>query len=272
MSKRNQPPATPMPGALGSTWAVFRRELRQYLHTPGTYVALSLFFILSGALFVLVMGDFVEASLRIQSGRGLEEGAMPLNVTDRVVTQLFQAINFLVLFLVPMLTMRLVADEKRSGTFELLVTTPMTDRDILLGKYFAALVVGSAVLVVCIVYPLICAVFSRPELSVVLSCYLGLLLILAAYTAFGLFASSLTDSQIAAGVIAFAGLLIFQMIGWLFKAGALGSIAAAVSVHHHSERFTRGVIDLSDVAYFILFAFAFVFLSMQVLDARRWRA
>ncbi|HUT24130.1 MAG TPA: ABC transporter permease [Sumerlaeia bacterium] len=253
-------------------FSVFRRELGHYFKSPGTYVALTFFFIVSGAFFSLIVADFVEACAAARAGTPRPDGAPTLNVTQTVVTQLFQALNFLMLLLVPMLTMRLIAEERRSGTFELLVTSPLGNWDILLGKYFAALVVGVAVLGVCAVYPLVCFLYSEPEGAVVLSCYLGLFLIIAAYTAFGLFASALSESQIAAAVLSFAGLLVFQMIGWLFKSGRLGRVAMELSVYRHSDNFTKGVIALSDVAFFVAFSVFFLFLGAQILDARRWRA
>ena len=97
------------------------------------------------------------------------------------------------------------------------------------------------------------------------------MLIPLAYTAFGLFASALAESQIAAAVLSFVGLLLFQMVGWLFKAGDMGSIASALSIHQHSEQFTRGIIASTDVAFFLLFTIFFLFLTAQVLDSRRWR-
>ena len=253
--------------------AVFKREIRQYFQTPGTYVALAFFFLLSGAFFTSIIGDFVDTSVKAQAAAVVDnEGQPPLDVTERVITQLFQLLNFVLLFIVPMLTMRLIAEEKRSGTFETLVSTPLGNWDILLGKYFAALATSGILLIVCAIYPAICELYSEPEWPVIWSCYLGLALIITAYTSFGLFASALTESQIAAAVISFTGLLLFQMIGYLFKAGAAGTIAGALSIMRHSENFTKGIISLSDVAFFVLFSVFFLFLTAQILDSRRWRA
>lgn len=263
-------PAQPRPRTL--VLAVFKRELRHYLQTPGTYVALAFFLLLSGALFVLIVADYAEASAKVQAGTLLASDEVALNVTDRIVTQLFSALNFLVLFLTPMLTMRLVAEERRSGTFELLVSTPLGNWEILLGKYAAALTVGVAMLAVTGIYPAIVATFARPEWAVVASCYIGLFLILAAYTAFGVLASTVAESQIAAAVLAFVGLLVFQMTSWLFKSGTLGVVAAALSIRQHSENFTQGIVASVDVVYFLFFSFFSLFVAAQVLDQRRWRA
>ena len=263
-------PARPGLGRL--SLAVFKRELRNFVHTPGTYVALAFFLLLAGALFVLILSDYCEASAKVQAGTSLPADEVPLNVNDRIVTQLFSALNFLAIFLTPMLTMRLVAEERRTGTFELLVSTPLGNWGILLGKFAAALAVGLVVLAVTGIYPAIVAHFAQPEWGVVASCYIGMFLILAAYTAFGVLASTLAESQIAAVVLGFVGLLVFQMTGWLFKSGHLGVVAAALSIRQHSENFTRGIVAASDVAYFVLFTFFSLYLAAQVLDRRRWRA
>jgi ABC-2 type transport system permease protein len=270
---KNQTVATgAAPGHCRLVRTVLGRELRQYLQTPGTYVALAFFLLLAGAIFTLIVGDYVSLSTKVLAGEPMPAGESPLNVTDRMVTQLFSTLNFLMLFLAPILTMRLICEEKRSGTFELLVSTPLENWHILLGKYLAALAVGVVVLVLSGVYPLICTLIGDPELPVVFSCYFGLFLILVAYTAFGLFASALTESQIAAAVLSFVGLLLFQMVGWLFKTGRLGTIATELSIHEHSEYFTRGIVTSTDTAFFFLFALFFLFLAAQVMDARRWRA
>ena len=266
-----------MPGKLGvpgrGAWTVYKRELKQYFQSPGTYVALAFFFILSGALFTLIIGDFVELSMKAgDAAAQTTQTKQPLNATESVVTQLFLALNFVMLFVIPMLTMRLIADEKKSGTFELLASTPLSDWDILLGKFFAALTVGASMLAVCMIYPVICSFYTHIESPVVVACYLGLFLLIISYTAFGTFASALSDSQIVAGVLSFVGLLVFYMVGMLFKAGFLGLVGAAFSLKQHSENFTKGIISLSDVTFFVLFSAFFLYVTAQILDARRWRA
>lgn len=257
--------------ALTRFYPVFKRETLQYFHSPGTYVALAFFLLLSGAMFSGILGDFADLSLQVKSGKALEDSELPLNITVRVVSELFSLFNFLLLMLAPMLTMRLVAEEKRAGSFELLVSTPLETLDILLGKYFAALLVGLLTLVALGAYPAILTLFSKPEIAVIFSSYIGLFLLLAAYTAFGLFASCLTDSQITAGVVSFTGLLILQAIHFIFKQGPLGSAAAALSMNKHSEGFTKGVLSATDTVYFALFVVFFLFLSTQALDARKYK-
>lgn len=266
------PETRPRACPLRGVWTVYKRELGEFLVSPGAYVALAFFLLLAGAVFVSLVGDFAEASLEAMQGVEQAENELPLNITERVVTLLFKLLNFLMLLVIPMLTMRLLAEEKSSGRFELLVSTPLRDRDILLGKYLAALTVGLVPLALSLVYPLLLDAYSAPEWPVVAACYLGLFCILAAYTAFGLFASSLTESQIAAGVLGFAGLLLLQLVDQLFKAGLLGTIAGGLSLSHHAEAFTRGRILSTDLAYFACFTVFFLFMTAQVMDARRYRA
>ncbi|MFP4379566.1 MAG: ABC transporter permease [Candidatus Sumerlaeia bacterium] len=254
-----------------SFFPVFKRELKQYLHSPGTYVSLAFFFFLSGAMFIGLMWEYADLSAQVASGTPLPESEVPLNINIRVISQMFSLLNFLMLFLMPVLTMRLVAEERRSGSFELLVTTPLGDWDILLGKFLAALCVGIGVLALCGIYPAICAWYSNPEAGVIAACMVGLFLIITAYAAFGVFASALTDSQITAAVISFVGLLIFHLVQFFLKSGRLGSIGSHLSIHFHSQNFTRGVLAFSDVIYFIAFAFFFLFMAAQTLDARKYR-
>ncbi|MFW5870147.1 MAG: ABC transporter permease [Candidatus Sumerlaeota bacterium] len=252
--------------------AVWKRELRSYIHTPGTWVALAFFLLLSGSVFISLINDYVAASAaRAGAEVSVQDAELPLNATDRIITSLFLSLNFLMLFLVPMLTMRLLSEERRSGTFELLVSTPLGNWEILLGKFLAALTMGTAVLVATFIYPAVCMVYTDPEIPVIISSYIGLFLIITAYTAFGIFASAVTESQIAAAVLSFSGLILFQMVDWLFKAGVAGKIGAAISLRQHSEAFPKGIINTSDVSFFILFTLFFLFMSAQVLDARRWR-
>ncbi|HBF34142.1 TPA: hypothetical protein DDW35_06225 [Candidatus Sumerlaeota bacterium] len=252
---------------------VFKRETAQYFKSPGMYVALAFFLLLSGAMFTGILGDFSDLCLQVTKGdKTITDTDAPLNLTVRVVSELFGLFNFLLLLLAPMLTMRLVAEEKRAGSLELLVSTPLQTIDILLGKFFAALFVGFLTILALATYPAILYLCKgHPELSVVLSSYIGLFLLMAAYTAFGLFASCLTDSQITAGVVSFAGLLLLLVLNVLVKQGAIGSVAAALSISRHSEAFTKGVVSITDAVYFVLFVVFFLFLSVQALDARKYK-
>lgn len=249
-------------------YIVFRRELAQYLKTPGTYVALAFFFLLSGALFVLSVWDFVELSNQVRQGKPLPEGELPLDINIRVVSQLFLLLHFLFLMVIPMLTMGLIADEKKRGTFDLLLTTPLRDLDIVLGKFLAVSLLGLAVLAGCGLYLLLLWPLRAPDPGVVAAAFVGLALVIPAYAALGLFTSSLSDNAIVAAALAFVGLLLFQFFHFFFKTGLLGRAAAVLSVHPRLEPFTQGVFNGADAVYLLSFAAFFLFLTLQTLALR----
>jgi ABC-2 type transport system permease protein len=252
-------------------YPVYRREIKAYFQSPSLYIVAGLFFALAGLFFHDILIFFGNLSM----DRNLQNiyGQMELNVTQFVVRNTFSLLTFLLIFVIPILTMRLVAEEKKSGTFELLVTCPLRDIDVLLGKYLSCLTILLVFLVISLAYPIVTIILGRPEQLVIATCYLGFFLLAMAYVAYGLFASSATENQIVAAIICFAGLLVFYLIGDLSAAelGRLGSILNALSVREHSVNFTQGVIDPKDVLFFVCFTFFFLFLTSRVLEARRWR-
>jgi ABC-2 type transport system permease protein len=235
------------------------------------YVVAGVFFALSGLLFqdILIYFSQISINAELRYSAGMPE----LNMTRFVVTNTFGLFNFLLLFMIPLLTMRSFSEEKKSGTFELLVSYPLNDWSLLLGKYLAALSIIILILVVSLVYPAVMFVVGEPELPVILSSYLGLLLISMAYVAYGIFSSSITENQIVAAIMTFAGLLFFYLIGDLAstQTGMLVNLCDSISVRLHSMGFTSGLIESPDVAYFILFTGFFLFLTARVLESRRWR-
>jgi ABC-2 type transport system permease protein len=252
-------------------YPVYRREMKAYFQSPSLYIIAGLFFALAGLFFHDILVFFANLSMdrNLQNAYGQTE----LNVTQFVVRNTFSLMNFLLIFVIPIITMRLIAEEKKSGTFELLVTTPLRDIDLLLGKYLSCLTILILFCMISLTYPLVTDIVGRPERAVIATCYLGLLFIAMAYCAFGLFASSVTENQIVAAIICFAGLLIFYLIGDLSagELGPLGSLLSALSLREHSTNFTQGVVDYKDILYFVLFTFFFLFLTARVLEARRWR-
>lgn len=250
---------------------VYRREIKTYLQSPGVYVVTSFFFGLAGLFFFQLLWRFVQVSQNYQLR--YQFGLEKINVTEIVISNTFDLLNSLMLFAMPILTMRLISEEKKLGTFELLATMPLRDWDILLGKFFACLTVAGFLLVLCLIFPGVVMKYGEPEIPVIVACYVGLFLIVMAYSAFGLFASSLTESQIAASIITFSGLLVFYLVGNLALAetGTVATILKTLSVLQHSEKFTKGVINLTDVLYFVLFTLFFLVMTAKVLEARRWR-
>ncbi len=170
--------------------------------------------------------------------------------------------------------MRLMAEEKRSGTAELLFTYPLTDWAVIAGKFGAALFIYLILLAFTASYPLVFGLIIPLDWGVLATGYLGLVLLGAACLSLGLFASSLTENQIVAGVVGFALLLLFWIIGWVQELGpgSLGMVFKYLSLLDHYENFTKGVLDTRDLAYCLSFIFFFLFLTKRQLESRRWRA
>lgn len=249
---------------------VFRRDLKAYFHSPSVYVVAGLFLMFAGFVFMNLVNVFSYASVS-QKARTIYE-FHDLNITQDVFGRLFYLLDFLILLMVPIITMRTFAEEQKTGTFELLMTCPLRNWDIILGKYLACVTIMAAILGACLIFPFTLVILDTPpEFPVIFSAFFGLLLIAGAYVAFGVFASSLTENQLVASVITLVGLFLFLLIGDLSATGLLSTILEALSVESHTTNFTIGIIALIDVVYFVLFAAFFLFLTARVVQLRRWR-
>ena len=233
-------------------WAIFRKEIRIYFVSPLAYVFLGVFLFLSGLFFYLGVTMTGEASLRVMLGN--------LSVT--------------LLFLLPLLTMRHFAEERRSGTYELMMTAPVPLWSLLGGKWAASFALCTVLLAGTGIFPLLLAYYGEPDWGVIATSYLGLLLLCGAFVSAGLFTSSLTDEPVAAGLGGVLVLLPFWLSGTaadLVGAEALREVLRQLSFLTHIEPFTRGVIDSAEVAWFVLFTFGFLFLTWRSIESRRWR-
>ena len=261
-----------------SFWPIYKRELKTYFQSPSTFVVLALLFLIIGMIFQDITRVFsIQSEMAGQGGMFGQMRQAP-NVTESVIRPVFHLMVALIMFTIPLLSMRLVAEERSRGTFELLVTCPISDWAILLGKYFALVTVGLVMVLLSAVYPIIIwwagrANGSVPELPIVLSCWMGMLLIFAAYAAFGVMASSFTDNQITAGVITLIGLILWSVLGYfqLQDYPKFREILSEFTTQPHTENFLRGVLMLKDFAFYILASFLFLFIASKTLDARRWR-
>jgi ABC-2 type transport system permease protein len=232
-------------------WAIAQRELRSYFVSPVAYVVSALFLLISGFLFSLILGISNEASMR----------------------PLFGNFAVIFLFIVPALTMRLLADEQRTGTLELLLTAPIRDYEIVLGKFLGVFLLLLIMLAITLVYPAILLLAGNPDRGPILAGYLGVILQAAALLSIGLLASSLTQNQIIAALLAFVVLLILWLADALgnFTQGRIGDLFRFLSITKHFDEFPRGVIDSKDIIYFLSVTAAALFFTVQSVTARRWR-
>ncbi len=251
--------------------AILRKELIVYFTTPIFYLTGFFFLVLGGYFFY---SNILYYNLLSYQGAQNPHLASYLTATQLVFRPLYGTLAVVFLMMVPLLTMRLLAEEKRSGTAELLFTFPLTDWAVILGKFLSALLIYAIFLVLTTLYPLSFAWVGRVDWGVIVSAYLGLLLLGGACLALGLFASSLTENQIIAAVTAFALLLLFWLLGWQQEVASSGSarFLAALSTMEHFDTFARGVIDTKDLIYYLSFIYFFLFLTKRQLESRRWRA
>jgi ABC-2 type transport system permease protein len=190
-----------------------------------------------------------------------------------VLRPLFANLSVILLLLMPLVTMRLFAEERRSGTMELLLTYLVRDGAVLLGKYLAGLTLYAVMVSGTLLYPALLLYFkARPEWGPLATGYLGLMLMGAMFLAVGLFASSLTENQIVAAIVTFGILLMFWVIGWTaeFAGGPLGTVLTHLSILEHNDTFAKGVLDTKDIIYYVDFTALALFLTLRSLEARRW--
>lgn len=233
-------------------WAIFKKEMRVYFVSPLAYVFLGVFLFLAGLFFYLGVTLTGEASLRVMLGN----------------------LAVALLFLLPLVTMRHFAEERRAGTFELLMTAPVPLWALLAGKWAASVALCALLLAGTALFPLLLAFYGDPDWGGIATSYLGLLLCCGAFVSAGLFTSSLTQEPVAAGLGGVIVLLPFWLAGTaaeLVAAEGARTVLRHLSFLTHVEPFTRGVIDSAHVAWFGLFSFFFLFLTWRSVESRRWR-
>lgn len=251
-------------------WPIFKKEMRLYFTSPIAWVILTIFLFVAGYFFYAIFAFYTLASMQAAMNPAM---ARDLNVTDSVLRPLFSNVSVILLLLMPLVTMRLFAEERRSGTIELLLTYPVRDGAVLVGKYLAALALYAVMLALTLTYPAMVVYFTRVEWGPLVTGYLGLVLLGATFLAVGIFASSLTENQIVAAITTFGVLLIFWVIGWSadYVGGAWGRVLSHLSLIEHFDSFAKGVLDTRDILYYVNFTVVALFLTLRSLEARRWK-
>ena len=251
-------------------YPILKKELKSYFVSPVAYIVISIFLVISGWFFYSSFAIYNLVSMQAASS---PYGPHGLNITEGVLRPLFLNLSVVMLLLMPMLTMRLFAEEKKLGTIELLLTYPVRDGEILAGKFGACLLVFALMLALTGFYLIFLLLYSEPEYGPILSCYLGLFLMGTSFISLGILTSSLTENQIIASVATFGALLLFWVAGWAshFVAPTLGKVFSHLSIIEHYENFTKGVIESKDVVFYINFSILCLFLTLRSLEAKRWR-
>jgi len=230
-------------------FAIFKKEFKSYFNSPTAYVMIGLFTLISSIIFYINLATPTA------------EFNFNLNF-----------MSLILVIIIPILTMKILADERKSGTEVLLITSPTSLTNIVVGKYLAAFAVFLIMTAITFIYPIILSAYGKPAISEIIGGYVGFILLGAAFIAFGIFASSLSESQIIAAIVSIVGLLIM----WLLQsiAPSFGGIVSKVltwfSLFSRSEGFYSGIISLGPVVYYLSFSAIFVFLAIRVIEKRRW--
>lgn len=255
---------------MNNIWAVCKKEIKAYFTSPIAYVAITVFLVLVGFFFQSLIWWFNMQSLQMARN---PQYLQQLNINQMVYAPLFHNISIILLLMIPLLTMRLLSEEKRSKTDELLYTSPLSVNQIILGKYFASLFVLLVMLSLNGLLSLFTFIFGNPELAPILTGYLGLFLMGAAFMAIGIFFSSLTENQIVSAVLTFGALLLFWVLNWasLSAGGIWKSVLNYISFLQHFDGMTRGILDTTDIVYYLSFIFLGLFFAHSVIQSRKWR-
>jgi gliding motility-associated transport system permease protein len=250
--------------------AIAQKELRSYFASPIAYITIGFFALLYGWFYVTLLNYFVRQSMQMGQFGG---GPQSININQVMIRNLTENLLILVLFLMPMVTMRTYAEEKRSGTIELLLTSPLTDFEIIFGKFLGALALWGAMLAVSIIHLAILFVYGNPEWKPILTAYVGLLLFGACFISVGLFISSLTKNQIVAGMATFAVFLFLWVINWIgsFSGPTVSDLTNYLSIVDHFDDFGKGVIDTTHLIYYFSVIIFGLFLTAKSVETERWR-
>ncbi|MFN7542859.1 MAG: ABC transporter permease [Acidobacteriota bacterium] len=248
---------------------IARKEIQAYFQSPIAYVLVGAYAAMFGYFFWSLVYFFVRASMQSQmSGR-----AMPMNLNELVIRNLLGNCGVLCLFMIPMLTMRLFAEEKSRGTMELLLTSPLRDWEILLGKWAGAVTMYTSLLLFSGLNMVFLFAYGKPDWKPLAVGYLGLILQGAAMLALGMFLSSITQSQIAAAFSTFVLLLMLWVFEWMsnMDQNTLTTVLTYMSLLRHNESFIKGVIDLKDTVYYLSVSFFGLFLTARSRESLRYR-
>ena len=232
---------------------IYRKELKSYLTSPMAYIVTAIFLALSGTFFATYLAG--------------------TNYTDTSIRGFLEAGQILILLFAAVLTMGLIAEEKKLGTWELLLTVPVRDSEIILGKFLGSLAMLTGMLLLTFYYPILLMVFGDPDLGPIITSYLGLFLLGSAALAIGIFASSLTSNQIVSAVVAGGVLFALWFLGIAgnFASGVLGELLSYLSLSRHFPDFVRGIVDTKAVVYYLSVTALFLYMAIRSTETDRWR-
>lgn len=251
--------------------SIAKRELVSSFASPVAYVILAIFAFFSGYFFYVRIQMYSFISLQYMRYQGYSAS---INIDDYIVKPLYANLAVILLLLIPVITMKSFAEEKKNGTNELIMTLPVTLTDILLGKFISACMILAAMLVLTFPIPLFLTLYGSLDKGAILTTYIGMFFMGSAMISVGMFASSITENQVVAAVIAFGLLLLFWSIGWVSygaNPGLTSFLRYLSLVDIHFQNLIKGIIDTRDMVYYLSVLFSFLFLTHRVLESEKWR-
>jgi len=253
-----------------NVWIICRKELNSYFVSPIAYILLAIFAIVFGYFFWNSVGYFIFAGMEAQ----MRGSMFPMNVNEQVIRPLISNVAVIGLFLIPLISMRLFAEEKRAGTFELLATSPVRDFAVIFGKWLAAVLLYGGMLLVSAINFAWLFRYGNPDWKPLAIAYVGLLLQAGFMLAIGTFISSLTRNQIIAGAVTFAACLLLWVLGWVseYDSTPVARVMSYLSIPIHFESFEKGLLSLKDAVFFVSAIFLGLFLTARSIESLRWRS
>jgi ABC-2 type transport system permease protein len=250
--------------------AITQKELKGYFASPIAYVVIGFYALIFGFFFYSLVLYFDRQSMQMA---GLGAGAPAVNINENLIRPTFLNAMVVFLFVLPMITMRTYSEEKRSGTIELLLTSPLTDFQIIMGKFLGAMALYAVMLGVTLLHVGLLYWAGRPEWIPILTTYVGLLLMGGCFIAVGLLISSLTKNQIVAVMVTFTVFLMLWVINWIasFAGPRAQAVLNYLSITDHLDDFTRGIVDTKHVVYYLSFIAFGLFLTARAVDTERWK-
>ncbi len=257
---------------LRNVLAVAGKEMRAYFHSPIAYLVMTVYTAICGFVFYSSTAFFVIQSFRMQAMGGM--GAPPMSLNENIIRPILGGVlTVVLLFLIPLITMRLFAEEKRSGTIELLLTFPLTDLEIILGKFLGALTMFVILEALTFVYFIVLFIYGNPNVKPLIGNALGILLYGSALLALGMWISTFTKNQIIAGAVGMAAFLLLYLLDWVsaYSQSTFGQVMSYLALTTHFDNFSKGVIQLSDVVYYLSVIILGIFLTARSMEALKGR-
>ncbi len=249
-------------------WTICEKEFKSYFSSPIAYIIIAGFLFILGWMFFFNLDHVSQITHQYSA-----TGARVASITDGIVKPIYGSMNVIFLFIIPFITMRLFAEEKKMQTMQLLLSSPVSMGEILFGKFFAALLFILTMLLFTLVYPIILLMFSNPDLGPIFTHYLGIVLMVCCYLSIGIFFSAISENQIAAGGMTFSAIFFFWLIDLASQSSGpiLQVILEYLSLNRHFNKFSLGIINTSDVIFYLSFISLGLFFTHRALDSSRWR-